>query len=301
MPSSHTVRSGVFVSYSRADKVWLERLQVQMQPLVRDARIELWDDTKIAAGSDWRREIEDALASSKVAVLLVSGTFLASEFIANEELPQLLQAAHDDGAVIIPVIVSPSQFENIPSLARFQAVNALNKPLVKMKRWEWEDLLVKTVTAVVQALGTQTAAPKKAAKPRIQVTAEGRVHEAAVLDAVGGMVGVVERVDQAGRPVEAVATTVDGFRIGLEPRHKMKKIATVERRLREQRSETGSLGIDALLVVARLPPDDPRLHETAKHLGAALGIPVVAIGWREAEGPARVEQAVTDLLHAATT
>lgn len=118
-----TVRRDVFLCYSHADRAWLKRLQVHRRPLVRDGKVKSWDDTMLKPGVDWRSAIEDALASAKVAVLFVSADFLASDFIANEELPKLLKAAEGDGAIIIPLIVSPSRFTSIPSLARFQAVN----------------------------------------------------------------------------------------------------------------------------------------------------------------------------------
>jgi hypothetical protein len=59
----------------------------------------------------------------KKAVLLISPSFLASEFIAENELPPLLHAAEKEGAIILPVIVRPSNFEDT-ELANFQAVNS---------------------------------------------------------------------------------------------------------------------------------------------------------------------------------
>ncbi len=144
-------RTKVFVSYSHQDQAWLKRLQVHLKPLEREGKIECWDDTKIKPGSPWKEEIRKALASAKVAVLLVSADFLASDFIAIDELPSLLAAAKDDQAIILPVIVGPSRFKKTP-LAQFQAVNPPGKPLLELSKSEQEKILVHVADVIEDAL-----------------------------------------------------------------------------------------------------------------------------------------------------
>lgn len=145
-------RTKVFISYSHKDAKWLERLRVHLRPLEREHRIEIWDDTRIEPGTKWREEIEEALATSKVAVLLVSADFLASDFIATDELPRLLSAAEKEGAVILPLILSPSRFLRTTGIAQFQAVNDPSKPLISLTRGGQEAVLVKVSEAIEAAL-----------------------------------------------------------------------------------------------------------------------------------------------------
>ena len=119
----------IFVSYSRRDKKWLEELQLHLKPLVRGGQINLWDDTRIKAGAQWKEEIAQALEAADIAILLISHYFLASDFILDEELQPLLKTAKEKGLVILPVIVGHSRFQKTQSLFRFQAVNNPDKPL----------------------------------------------------------------------------------------------------------------------------------------------------------------------------
>ena len=154
MASPFKKRNKVFISYSHQDVDWLRRLRVHLKPLEDERQVEIWDDTKIAPGSRWREEITRAVDSAKVAILLVSADFLASDYIKDNELPPLLVAAKEEGAIILPVILSPSRFVRTASLSHFQAVNDPAKPLVGMSRNEQEAVLVKVSEAVEASLST---------------------------------------------------------------------------------------------------------------------------------------------------
>ncbi|RCJ42281.1 hypothetical protein A6770_08745 [Nostoc minutum NIES-26] len=148
------IRDRVFISYSHKDSKWLQRLQVHLKPLERLGIIQKWDDTQITPGARWREEISTALKRTRVAILLVSADFIASDFIDKNELPPLLDAAASDDAMILPVIVSPCRFDKTQSLSQYQAINSSSKPLIGMDKAKREELFVKIADAVEAALYT---------------------------------------------------------------------------------------------------------------------------------------------------
>jgi len=145
--------AAVFVSYSHKDREWLDRLRVHLKPLEREGVLDLWDESRIAVGGEWRREISEAINSARVAILLVSADFLASDFIANNELPPLLDAARTRGATVIPVLVRPSRFEYMEELACYQSLNPPSAPLSSMPEHEQESTLVQLSARIQKMLG----------------------------------------------------------------------------------------------------------------------------------------------------
>jgi TIR domain len=122
-------RTHVFICYSHKDRDYLDRLLVHLKPLQREQHIDLWVDTQLRGGERWREAIGQALARARVAILLVSADFLASEFIANDELPPLLKQEEDKGTTIIPFVLRACGFTRDPHLGKFHAFNEPDKPL----------------------------------------------------------------------------------------------------------------------------------------------------------------------------
>lgn len=141
-------RNSVFISYSHKDARHLARLKVHLRPLVRDTKIDVWDDTKIVTGQEWRDEIKAAIARAKVAILLVSADFLASDFISASELPPLLKAAKAEGVQIFSVIISPCRFAQTKCLEPYQAINPPSRALVSLPAAEREALWLRVTNAV---------------------------------------------------------------------------------------------------------------------------------------------------------
>jgi formylglycine-generating enzyme required for sulfatase activity len=150
-------RDQLFISYSHVDRGWVERLQKMIRPLVRSEALRLWDDSQIPAGAKWKVEIEKALASAKVALLLVSDDFLASEFVINKELPPLLRAAEAEGLCILWVCLGPCFYEATP-IHEYQAVLPPGEPLEAMGPVQ-QKMALKTIAGAIRDALSSVVAP----------------------------------------------------------------------------------------------------------------------------------------------
>src|SRR6266516_2284533 len=142
-------RRKIFVSYSHKDIRYLRRFRTYMQQYLRNEQdlLKLWDDTEIQGGQLWYREIKKALETTRVAVLLVSANFFASEYIIKHELPLLLAAAEAEEVTLVPVIIGPCALDTSP-LHSYQAMNSPSLPLSEIKSHERDKICNRTAEHV---------------------------------------------------------------------------------------------------------------------------------------------------------
>lgn len=160
MEASSPSRTRAFISYSQKDRKYLEELQIHLKPFERSLPLLLWDDTRIKPGAKRREKIKSAIQTARVAILLISADFLASDFIVESVLPPLLRAAEQEGATILPVLVGKCLFEET-DLAQFQTVNDPSKPLRGMNPSKRDEVWVKVAKIVIVKLIRDTLKVQK--------------------------------------------------------------------------------------------------------------------------------------------
>lgn len=159
-PPDHTKRDQVFICYSRKDNTWKKDLLKQMKPLHNQHDIKPWHDGNIQPGTLWREEISKVLAQTRVALILVSVDFLDSDFIAEQELPHLLQDAQDGHLTILWVLLRSCVWEET-ALAQYQSVFPDHRPLAALGTHEREAALAHIARTVKNAyLGEPMSHPE---------------------------------------------------------------------------------------------------------------------------------------------
>lgn len=104
----------IFVSYSHRDKSFVEELQSHLTLLQRQGLISIWEDSEITAGAEWSKVIDQQLESADIIILLVSSSFLASDFCWSVELKKAMERHEAKESLVIPVILRPCLWSEAP-------------------------------------------------------------------------------------------------------------------------------------------------------------------------------------------
>ena len=107
----------VFYSYAHKDEKLRNALVEHLSTLRRQGYISEWHDRHILAGTDWAQEIDAHLNSASLILLLISPSFIASDYCYGIEMQRALERHHARQARVIPVILRPTDLSGTPFAA----------------------------------------------------------------------------------------------------------------------------------------------------------------------------------------
>lgn len=155
----------VFISYSHKDEPYKDDLEEHLAMLKREGKVSLWHDRCILGGQEWGNEIDENLATADVILLIVSPSFLASEYCNDVEVKKAMEMHEAKEAIVIPVIVRVSDWSN----AIFSKLQALPKEARAVKSWAdadtaWHDV-AKGIRAAISKLESKQVLRDSLPKP----------------------------------------------------------------------------------------------------------------------------------------
>jgi hypothetical protein len=144
----------VFMSYSHKDRKWLDVFREHLKPLTERGLLTCWSDINISVGGQWQSEIERAIENATIAVLLVTPSFLASDFVARHELPRLLSAVRLKKLAVLWIPISHSLYLQT-EIANFQAAHDPARPLDTLRKAQRNKAVVKIAERLVKLVEPQ--------------------------------------------------------------------------------------------------------------------------------------------------
>lgn len=188
MSGTEVQKPTVFISYSRKDEIWKNKLEAQLDVLRTQGLLDVWSDREIGAGTDWRAEIDAAIDRAAVAVLLVSADSLTSDVILEKEVKPLLERRRREGLTFFPIIVRPCPWQKVEWLEQMQC-RPRDRPLSSQQDAQAEatlaeiagdiaEMIEKTTERRVTSLsrGTIATAAQRISDEAIAIYERGRYH-----------------------------------------------------------------------------------------------------------------------------
>lgn len=167
MAKEPAAKPTIFLSYSHEDSKWRDLLLRHLRVLVRENLAHVWDVEEIAAGEDWSSAIAQAVRDADLAVLLLSPDFLASDFIAEKELPLLLERRADEGLAVLPILVRPTAWTRVKRLAEVQFLNDPSRPLSELSDVERDKVIAEIASRIAELAAAVRLKPRDAVSERL--------------------------------------------------------------------------------------------------------------------------------------
>lgn len=212
----------VFCCFDSNDGNLLAELRAHLIPLQHEGLIRLWANVDIGAGEEWQKEIDRHLNSAPIILLLVSPDFMASEYAYSKEMKQALKRHEDNDALVIPVILRPTDWHNAP-FGKLQSLPKNGMP-VTGSAWHTRDEAFLNVAA-----GVRKAVKDRRSAEDLQREAEREAEEERI-----------RREDAARRrrmEELALLQAEDERRRRLEEEERRRKLEEEERRRRLEEEE----------------------------------------------------------------
>jgi internalin A len=128
MPARHEGTTRIFISYSHKDDEFRAELEVRLKILQQQGFVRLWSDRRIAAGSEWRGEIDENLQKADLILILLSDDFLASDYCYDVEMKKALERFALRQTRILPIVLRQCAWRRTP-LGNLQALPDDAKPI----------------------------------------------------------------------------------------------------------------------------------------------------------------------------
>lgn len=125
----------LFISYSSKNTDFMKRLVTHLEPLKRNATIELWYDRMIEPGTKWDDSIKQEMRKADVIIFLLSPDFIATNYIFEFEIPQAIKQFESTNSKLFFVELQACSW-NRTVLSRFQQSidpNADNKGVIRIE------------------------------------------------------------------------------------------------------------------------------------------------------------------------
>jgi hypothetical protein len=158
-------RARVFISYSHRDARLKDELLNRLKPLkATDGLISVWHDRCLTAGEAWDRRIREEIDQAHLLLLLVSASFLGSDYVRDVEMARALERHRSGAARVIPIILGQCEWHAPLGALQVPPAQALPIRDWRPQRNGWHEVAVARRKAL-ETLRSEDHSPARAGQP----------------------------------------------------------------------------------------------------------------------------------------
>lgn len=101
----------IFTIYTSEDKEILLHLLAHLKPFEKEFDLSFRHDDAILSGQFWKPQIESPWQEADIFLLLVSNTFMYSEFVKQLEFKMVIDRYKEGKSTVIPILIDDCQWE----------------------------------------------------------------------------------------------------------------------------------------------------------------------------------------------
>lgn len=103
-------KARIFISYAHEDKEWVLEGpgNIHLIPRIRrhtSPDAEIWFDEGLVIGEKWDEEIHSHIVQAHISILLISESFVSSDYIVNKELVWIREQVEQNDMKIVPLLI----------------------------------------------------------------------------------------------------------------------------------------------------------------------------------------------------
>jgi hypothetical protein len=133
------------------DQKYLNELRKHLIPLQKQGLISIWNDADMTPGTNWDWQINEHLNKAQIILLLVSPSFIASEYCYGIEMRRAIER-HDNGeAQVIPILLRPVYWQGTP----FDKLQVLPSNARPVTEWDNHDKAFLDITTGIRRVIAQ--------------------------------------------------------------------------------------------------------------------------------------------------
>lgn len=138
----------IFISYSKQDEVYKEKIYSHLAPLWQNNKIEPWNDAMISPGLLWDDIIKFELRAAHIVLFLISADFNASKYILETEIKETIERSDRGEVIAIPIYIRPCDSTDMP-YSKLQGLPRDEKPVTA---YENQDIALSEIAMSIREI-----------------------------------------------------------------------------------------------------------------------------------------------------